>query len=58
MKPKEGTILTIARAIGDKASEMAKDETDLVIIFEEIIKYAEEVLSQTPDMLPVLNRQE
>lgn len=56
MKPKEGTILTIARAIGDKASEMAKKTTDLVEIFEEIIKHADEVLSQTPEMLPVLKQ--
>ncbi len=54
MKPKEGTILTVARGIAEKAMELAKDDTDLEVFIPEVLKYAEEVLSQTPEMLPVL----
>ncbi|MCI8415975.1 MAG: DAK2 domain-containing protein [Lachnospiraceae bacterium] len=54
MKPKEGTILTVARGAADKASELAEYEEDLGVLFQEIIKEAEAVLARTPDMLPVL----
>ncbi len=54
MKPKEGTILTVASGIADKASEMAQETDDLEIFLPEVIKHAEEVLAKTPDMLPVL----
>lgn len=54
MKPKEGTILTVARGISDKALEMANQTDDVLLFFKEVIEYANKVLSKTPDMLPVL----
>ena len=54
MKPKEGTILTVARGIADKAVELAETEEDLEVFIPQVIEHAEFVLSQTPDMLPVL----
>lgn len=54
MKPKEGTILTVARGAADKASELAMVEEDLDIFFSGIIKEAEAVLLKTPELLPVL----
>ncbi|MCR4901770.1 MAG: DAK2 domain-containing protein [Butyrivibrio sp.] len=57
MKPKEGTILTVAKGASNKARELADaGETDLDKFFDEVIKYADEVLSKTPDMLPVLKQ--
>lgn len=56
MKPKEGTILTVAKGAADKALELAKETDDLVYFFDEIIKHADYVLSQTPEMLPVLKQ--
>jgi hypothetical protein len=54
MKPKEGTILTVARGAADKASELALEEDDLDVFFSAIIAEAEAVLAKTPEMLPVL----
>lgn len=54
MKPKEGTILTVAKEISRKAEELAETTEDLEVFIPEVIKYAEEVLAQTPEMLPVL----
>lgn len=56
MKPKEGTILTVARGAADKAAQMAEETDDLVCFLEEVIKEAERVLKKTPDMLPVLKQ--
>ncbi len=56
MKPKEGTILTVARGAADKAAELAEETDDLVFFLEEVIKEAELVLKKTPDMLPVLKQ--
>ncbi|MCU6761290.1 dihydroxyacetone kinase [uncultured Roseburia sp.] len=57
MKPKEGTILTVARGAADKAIELSCDETyDLSSYMKAIIEEAETVLSKTPDMLPVLKQ--
>lgn len=56
MKPKEGTILTVAKGAADKAAALADETDDLVYFMEEVIKEAEEVLSRTPDMLPVLKQ--
>lgn len=57
MKPKEGTILTVAKGAAQKARELADNgEEDLTVYFDEIIKYADEVLEKTPDMLPVLKQ--
>ena len=54
MKPKEGTILTVAKGISQKAAELAETTDDLEIFFPEVIRHAEEVLAGTPELLPVL----
>lgn len=55
MKPKEGTILTVARGGAEKAEELNEEgETDLEVFFREILEHMEYVLSQTPEILPVL----
>lgn len=54
MKPKEGTILTVAKGAADKARELAERTDDLEEFIPEVIAYAKEVLAKTPDMLPVL----
>lgn len=54
MKPKEGTILTVARGGAEKAAALAAETNDLVYFCDEIIKHMEEVLAHTPDLLPVL----
>ncbi len=57
MKPKEGTILTVAKGASEKAHEMAVEGCDDIEKFcEGVIAYAEEVLAKTPDMLPVLKQ--
>lgn len=56
MKPKEGTILTVAKGAAEKALELSDDTEDVVIFVEEVIKQAEYVLDQTPEMLPVLKQ--
>ena len=54
MKPKEGTILTVARGIADKAVELAEETDDIEIFFPAVIEHAKVVLDGTPDLLPVL----
>ncbi len=54
MKPKEGTILTVARGIAEKAIELAETEDDLELFIPQVLDHAEYVLSKTPEMLPVL----
>ena len=54
MKPKEGTILTVAKGISQKAAELAETTDDLEVFIPEVIKRAEEVLAETPELLPVL----
>ena len=54
MKPKEGTILTVAKAGAQKAAEIADSAQTIEEFGEQVIAYMEEVLLQTPDMLPVL----
>lgn len=56
MKPKEGTILTVAKGAAEKALELSDDTEDVVTFVEEVIKQAEYVLDQTPEMLPVLKQ--
>ncbi len=56
MKPKEGTILTVAKGMADKAAEIAETEEDLTVMIDEIIKHGDEVLNKTPEMLPVLKQ--
>ncbi len=56
MKPKEGTILTVAKGMADKSCELVGESEDLVYVIDEIIKHGDYVLSQTPEMLPVLKQ--
>ena len=57
MKPKEGTILTVAKGISDKANELMEAGCDdLSAFFDEVLKHGDYVLSQTPEMLPVLKQ--
>ena len=54
MKPKEGTILTVARAMAEKASDLLSTEDDLVEYLEKIVEAGDEALAGTPELLPVL----
>jgi len=57
MKPKEGTILTVAKGASQKAHELAMEGcNDIEKFCNDVISYAEEVLARTPDMLPVLKQ--
>ena len=56
MKPKEGTILTVAKGMAEKANEIVLETDDLEYMIAEIIKEGDYVLSQTPEMLPVLKQ--
>ena len=56
MKPKEGTILTVAKGVSDKAAEVAEETEDIEEALLKIIEHAELVLSKTPEMLPVLRK--
>lgn len=55
MKPKEGTILTVAKGMAEKAEELS-EETDLEVFIREVILHGDVVLNQTPEMLPVLKQ--
>lgn len=54
MKPVEGTILTVAKDSAAKGMELAKDESDIIVLFEGIVTEAKASLERTPDLLPVL----
>ncbi len=57
MKPKEGTILTVAKGGAEKARELADAGVeDLADFLDQVIRYADEVLSRTPELLPVLKQ--
>ena len=56
MKPKEGTILTVAKGMADKAVEVAEETEDVLEFGEKVIEHGDYVLSQTPEMLPVLKQ--
>ena len=56
MKPKEGTILTVAKAMGDKALEIHENYNDIIPFLEEVLKCGDETLKKTPEMLPVLKK--
>lgn len=56
MKPKEGTILTVARGMSTKGLEEAEKTDDLITFCKEVIKAGDHALSKTPDMLPVLKQ--
>lgn len=54
MKPKEGTILTVAKGMADKAAAVAKKEKDILKFMQAVIEEGYAVLDKTPEMLPVL----
>ncbi|MDE5966451.1 MAG: DAK2 domain-containing protein [Lachnospiraceae bacterium] len=54
MKPKEGTILTVAKGMSDMSTELASSAGDMGTFFKNLIDYGYEILAKTPDMLPVL----
>ena len=54
MKPKEGTILTVARGMADKATQLLDSEEDLISFLDQVVEYGDKVLAETPEMLPVL----
>ena len=54
MKPKEGTILTVARAVADKAVELSESDMDLAAYFEQVLEAGNKALANTPEQLPVL----
>ena len=56
MKPKEGTILTVARGCAEAAVKLADETEDIEAFLKGIIEYGHEVLAQTPEMLPVLKQ--
>jgi len=56
MKPKEGTILTVAKGMSDRAVELAKETDDISEFIQKVIETGDEVLNKTPDMLPVLKQ--
>lgn len=56
MKPKEGTILTVARAMGEKALEIHDEYDDIIAFLEVVLAYGDETLKKTPEMLPVLKK--
>ncbi|MCI8464993.1 MAG: DAK2 domain-containing protein [Lachnospiraceae bacterium] len=56
MKPKEGTILTVAKGMADKAAELAEETEDMEAFLRMIIEYGDEVLAKTPELLPVLKQ--
>ena len=56
MKPKEGTILTVARGCAEAAEKLSHETDDIEAFLSGIIAYGHEVLAQTPEMLPVLKQ--
>ncbi|MEH7234812.1 DAK2 domain-containing protein [Bacillus sp. JJ1562] len=54
MKPVEGTILTVAKDAAKRAVAVAINETDIIVVMEELVKEAKASLNRTPDLLPVL----
>lgn len=56
MKPKEGTILTISKALSEKSQEVCKKTDDIKEMMEQVISYANSVLDKTIDMLPELKQ--
>jgi len=56
MKPKEGTILTVARSMSERAKEIVSEKTDLTSFLQDIVDTGNETLARTPDMLPVLKQ--
>ena len=54
MKPKDGTILTVAKGVAEKAVELSEMDMDFETLGQEILDHGNEVLKQTPELLPVL----
>jgi DAK2 domain fusion protein YloV len=54
--PKEGTILTVIRFMADEAKKIARHNDDFIKFFEKVIQKGEEILAQTPEMLPALKK--
>lgn len=54
MKPKEGTILTVAKGGAERAAQLVEETDDVLYFMEEVIKHMDEVLDYTPELLPVL----
>ena len=54
MKPKEGTILTVAKGGAERAAQLLEETDDVLYFMDEVIKYMDEVLAYTPELLPVL----
>ncbi len=55
-KPVEGTILTVVREAGEKATQIHAEETDLISFLEKVYKHADTILEKTPEMLPTLKQ--
>ena len=55
MAPKEGTILTVAKGVSEKAKALS-EETDMDAFLKSVVEYGDEVLAKTPEMLPVLKQ--
>ena len=55
-KPKEGTILTVIRAMADSSIKIAKKESDLEVFLKQVLDVGEEALAMTPELLPVLKK--
>lgn len=56
MKPKEGTILTVAKGMSEKAAQLAPQTTDILEFCQKVIEEGDAILSRTPEMLPVLKQ--
>jgi len=56
MKPKEGTILTVAKGMSEKALELVTETEDVIDFAQKVIEHGDYVLSQTPEMLPILKQ--
>lgn len=54
MKPKEGTILTVAKGGAERAAQLVEETDDILYFMDEVIKHMDEVLAYTPELLPVL----
>ena len=56
MKPKEGTILTVARVIAEEVEREAQKSDDMLYLMDVVLKSGDEILKRTPEMLPVLKQ--
>ena len=56
MKPKEGTILTVAKGMSEKAAALSEQTDDILVFCQKVVEEGDIILSKTPDMLPVLKQ--